>query len=251
MTKKTAKKPGPRADTPGRSAEFPSSAVPVALDIAQASIADFSAERDDFLEQVMPPNAMPEDEEAFYARDPFSADYADFLKGKGDLRRTLRVNGDLREDLLARPHLMHTPEEAAHRGAAAVWRSLRDQLHNESLAVMDGSDREELLMLQRDLEARKAVVDSVGKGLEGLLKRLKQRLTEVEAAPPEPVQTAPEPARALAEASADAPVPTGAAAARPDGTARAAGKKAAGGKKSAGGKKAGGGRKTIAAAGKE
>lgn len=157
-------------------------------------IGDFTAGRDDLLSAAVPATLLPDSEEAFYARDPFSADYADFLKDKAEMRREKapRVDTGLRADLLAHPHLMAKPEESTHRGAAAVWRSLRDQLKNESLAILDRSDPEELLMLQRELRARQMVLDSVAKGVEGLLKRVEQRLAEGPAAASPAVAAAPE-----------------------------------------------------------
>lgn len=148
-------------------------------------IGEFTSGRDDVLSAAVPETLLPDSEEAFYARDPFSADYADFLKNKADMRqdKAPRVDTELRADLLAKPHLMAKPEESALRGAAAVWRSLRDQLKNESLEILDRSDPEELLMLQRELRARQMVLESVTKGVDGLIKRVDQRLDEVSAAP--------------------------------------------------------------------
>lgn len=172
----TGKAAGPGADVPDMGFG------PVQdVDILQGAVAEFSAGRDSLLEGAVPPTLLPDSEEAFYARDPFSADYADFLKGKADIRwaKEAAVDQEMRADLLERPHLMERPEESTHRGAAAVWRSLKDQLKNESLTILDRSDPEELLMLQRELQARKMVVDSVAKGVEGLLKRVEQRLGEL------------------------------------------------------------------------
>lgn len=164
------------APTPAQ-AVFPG----VDVDLAHGGgIGDFTAGRDDLLSAAVPATLLPDSEEAFYARDPFSADYADFLKDKADLRRekTARVDLELRADLLAKPHLMAKPEESTHRGAAAVWRSLRDQIKNESLGILDRSDPEELLLLQRELRTRQMVLESVAKGVDGLLKRVEQRLAE-------------------------------------------------------------------------
>jgi hypothetical protein len=151
------------------------------VDIAQAAVAEFSSGRDSLLEGAVPPTLVRDSEEAFYARDPFSADYADFLKGRAEITRAreARVDKEMRANLLARPHLMERPEESTSRGAAAVWRSLKDQLANESLTILDRSDPEELLMLQRELQARKMVLDSITKGVDGLLKRVEQRLGEL------------------------------------------------------------------------
>jgi hypothetical protein len=178
-----ARKTGGKAAPAGSAPDIPD--MPFAgvqdIDIAQAAVAEFSSGRDSLLDGAVPPTLLPDSEEAFYARDPFSADYADFLKGKADIRwaKEAAVDQEMRADLLARPHLMERPEESTHRGAAAVWRSLKDQLKNESLTILDRSDPEELLMLQRELQARKLVVDSVAKGVEGLLKRVEQRLGEL------------------------------------------------------------------------
>lgn len=161
----------------------------VDVDLAHGGgIGDFTSGRDDLLSAAVPATLLPDSEEAFYARDPFSADYADFLKDKADLRREKapRVDAELRADLLVKPHLMAKPEESTHRGAAAVWRSLRDQLKNESLAILDRSEPEELLLLQRELRARQMVLESVAKGVEGLIKRVEQRLAEA----PLPAETA-------------------------------------------------------------
>ena len=182
-TGKAAGKAAGKADLPRDMPLGTTGAVGVSVDIADAAVAEFSSGRDALLEGSVPATLLPDSEEAFYARDPFSADYADFLKEKGQLRRdkAARVDEDLRADLLARPVLMERPEESTHRGAAAVWRSLRDQLKNESLAILDGSDPQELLMLQRELQARKMVLESVGKGIDGLLKRVEQRLDDTDA----------------------------------------------------------------------
>lgn len=151
------------------------------VDIAQAAVAEFSSGRDSLLDGAVPPTLLPDSEEAFYARDPFSADYADFLKGRAEITRAkeTRVDKELRADLLACPHLMERPEESTNRGAAAVWRSLKDQLANEGMNILDRSEPEELLMLQRELQARRMVLDAVTKGVEGLLKRVDQRLGEL------------------------------------------------------------------------
>lgn len=186
MAEKTApRKSSRKAAAPAapRSADIPD--MPYAavqdVDIAQAAVAEFSSGRDVLLEGAIPPTLLPDSEEAFYARDPFSADYADFLKTKADIRRTndAPVDAEMRADLLARPHLMERPEESTHRGASAVWRSLKDQLKNESLTILDRSDPEELQMLLRELRVRKMVVDSVAKGVDGLLTRVEQRLGEL------------------------------------------------------------------------
>jgi hypothetical protein len=151
------------------------------VDIAQAAVAEFSSGRDSLLQGAVPPTLVRDGEEAFYARDPFSADYVDFLRGKAEISRArvTQVDTELRADLLARPYLMERPEESTNRGAAAVWRSLKGQLANEGQTILDGSDTEELLMLQRELQARKMVLDAVAKGVEGLLKRVEQRLGEL------------------------------------------------------------------------
>ena len=160
--------------------------VGVDLDITRGGgIGEFTDSRDDILSSAMPETLLPDSEEAFYARDPFSADYADFLKSKAEIRqeKASRVDEDLRANLLEKPFLMAKPEESTLRGAAAVWRSLRDQLKNESLQILDRSDPEELLMLQRELRARQMVLESVTKGVDGLIKRVEQRLSEGGPAP--------------------------------------------------------------------
>ena len=155
-----------------------------------AGVAGFTADRDSYLSQALPDGVefsgvLPETEEAFYARDPFSADYADFLKSRGIARRTerkARVDEGLRASLLERPYLMEKPEEAAHRGAAAVWRSLKDQLKQESHKIIDDSDPSELQALESELASRQALVLAVSRGIEMLLKRLRQRLHDAPAA---------------------------------------------------------------------
>ena len=171
-----------------------------------AGVAGFTADRDSYLSQSLPDGVafsgvLPESEEAFYARDPFSADYADFLKSKGAARRTerrARVDEGLRASLLERPFLMEKPEEAAHRGATAVWRSLKDQLKQESHKIIDDSDASELQALESELASRQALVSAVGKGIDMLLKRLRQRLHDA---------PAPTAAAAVAVAAAPAAVP--------------------------------------------
>lgn len=178
--KSSKKGASPAASPPADIPDMPFAAIQD-VDIAQAAVAEFSSGRDALLEGAVPPTLLPDSEEAFYARDPFSADYADFLKTKADIRwaKEAPVNAEMRADLLARPHLMERPEESTHRGASAVWRSLKDQLKNESLTILDRSDPEELQMLLRELRVRKMVVDSVAKGVDGLLKRVEQRLGEL------------------------------------------------------------------------
>ena len=175
-------------------------------DLDPVSVAAFASERDEILEGASPDSLLPETEEAFYARDPFSADYLELLQERRELRPARTVDQRLRQDLLERPHLMERPEEGAHRGAAAVWRSLRGQLHQSEDDLLDSSDPQELLLLQREVEARRMVVDSVNRGLEMLLKRIKQR---IEALPPAPV---PSPAPSLADAAGGPPPEAGAAA---------------------------------------
>ncbi len=147
-------------------------------DLENASLSTFAADRDEFLDVDIPESALPQTEDDFLSRDPFSADYVEFQHAKAELRREVEghVKTELREDMLVKPHLMKKPEEGAHRGAAAVWRSLRDQLHEESLAQIDTSGKEELLLLKNDLITRKAVVDTVSEGIGNLLKRLDGRL---------------------------------------------------------------------------
>ena len=186
-----------------------------------AGVAGFTADRDSYLSQALPAGVdtsgvLPESEEAFYARDPFSADYADFLKSKGAARRSgrkARVDEGLRASLLERPYLMEKPEEAAHRGAAAVWRSLKDQLKQESQKIIDGSDASDLQALESELASRQALVTAVGRGIEMLLKRLRQRLNESPSAAavappaPEPAPPGPPPAQAPAAARAKSTKP--------------------------------------------
>lgn len=177
-----ARKPGAETAPPPAEAEVQG----VDMDLTHGGgVGEFTSGRDDLLSSAVPATLLPDSEEAFYARDPFSADYADFLKDKAEMReqKAPRVDAELRADLLAKPYLMARPEESTLRGAAAVWRSLRDQLKNESLAILDRSDPEELLMLQRELRARQMVLASVTKGVDGLIKRVEQRLDETGPAP--------------------------------------------------------------------
>lgn len=191
---------GPMSGVSGPALGAPLLSVP---GLEAAGIAGFTADRDSYLAQALPEGVafsgvLPESEEAFYARDPFSADYADFLKSKGAARRTerkARVDEGLRASLLERPFLMDKPEETAHRGAAAVWRSLKDQLKQESQKIIDDSDPAELQALESELASRQALVIAVGKGIDMLLKRLRQRLHEV-------------PSAAAGIASLETPVPT-------------------------------------------
>jgi len=132
----------------------------------------------------LPDSVLAEDENAFASRDPFSADYADLIGETADDRQAARVDEQLRADLLERPHLFTKPEENAHRGGAAVWRSLRDQLHGETLARLDGSERSELLALKRELETRRIIVEAVATGIGELIARLEQRLEGMDQPPP-------------------------------------------------------------------
>lgn len=154
--------------------------------LENATLTAFAADRDEMLEDMVPDAALPADKDEFYHRDPFSADYVDFVHEREGARTDggAKVDRKLRDDMLAQPHLLQKPEESANRGAAAVWRSLRDQLHEESLEMIDTSDREELLILKGDLMTRKALVDSVGEGLTNLIKRLDQRLAAEDKTPP-------------------------------------------------------------------
>lgn len=180
-TEKAAPKKKRRSSAGRRSEDSPPAQIAIESSAA-AVVAGFTAERDDLIGQLPQQSAMPASEEAFYSRDPFSADYTDFVKEKGRLKRQARarVDGELRADLLAKPYLMEVPDEAAHRGAGAVWRSLRDQLHNESLGVIDGSDIEEIKLLERELKARKLIVAAVSTGIDDLLKRVGHRLNDLE-----------------------------------------------------------------------
>ena len=143
------------------------------------SLDDILSDSDLFLDEAMIRDPMPDARDEIAARDPFSADYMEFLKDKAARNRVdpRRVDSELRANLLEKPYLTERPEEAGLRGAAAVWRSLRDQIREESLNLMDASGREELLLLQRELSARKAIVATVDKGLDILLNRLEQRLS--------------------------------------------------------------------------
>jgi hypothetical protein len=171
----------------------------------QAAIAGFSADRDAFLAHDLPQGALasgvlPETVEDFFARDPFSADYANFLKEMSRQRSGRRaksapeVNLSLRANLLERPYLMERPEEGALRGSAAVWRSLKDQLRQESEKLIDTSDVHDLLALERDLRGRKSLITSVVRGIDMLLKRLQQRLEAEGAAAEGPAAEPPQPA---------------------------------------------------------
>ncbi len=164
--------------------------------LENATLVAFAADRDSFLTEELPESLLPQGEEEFMSRDLFSADYVEFLYAKRDVNETVRgVNRGLRESLLEKPHLMEKPEEGAHRGAAAVWRSLRDQLHEESLQKIDSSERDELLLMRSELELRRAVVESVAKGLGALLKRLDDRLAAIGAEDEPPAAAAKAPAK--------------------------------------------------------
>ena len=147
--------------------------------VADAAEALLAFEQDILFEGEAPDDGLPQSEDEFFARDPFSADYVMFRRGQAELRRVkrARVNEQLRSDMLERPHLMEKPAEAGNRGAAAVWRSLRDLLRSETETLIDSSSLEELMLLKRELEARKAIVEAVNAGLLQQLKRLEQRLS--------------------------------------------------------------------------
>ncbi|MHC0053382.1 hypothetical protein [Actibacterium sp. D379-3] len=159
-------------------------------DLTETAVTSFASDRDALLGEDIPDPALPQTEEEYISRDPFSADYVDFRLHEAEAKQgdIHRVNAKLRADLLAAPHLMEKPAESGNRGAAAVWRSLRDILREESHEIIDNSGLEELLMLKRELEARKAVVEAVNAGIGNQLKRLEQRLTAFDdakkAAPP-------------------------------------------------------------------
>ncbi len=150
-------------------------------DIESVSLDDVLSERDLFLDEALVRDPMPDSRDEIAARDPFSADYMEFLREKALRNRVdpREVDTELRANLLEKPYLTERPEEAGLRGAAAVWRSLRDQIHEESLNLIDTSGRHELLILQRELIARKTIVETVDKGLGMLLDRLRQRLEEL------------------------------------------------------------------------
>lgn len=149
------------------------------VQLENASLDMFSSERDEMLPVDMDAVPVIVDKDDFISRDPFSADYVDFAMGRKALKKdggAAAARRKLRDDLLSRPHLMPKPEEAAHRGSAAVWRSLRDQLKEISLGQIDSSGPEELQLLRNDLMARKQIVDSVAEGLTKLIERLDNRL---------------------------------------------------------------------------
>lgn len=152
--------------------------------LAEATEAMFAFEREMVLDGVTPEYSLPQSEDEFYARDPFSADYVLFRHEQSQKRqeKRARVNVQLRADLLERPHLMEKPGEAGSRGAAAVWRSLRDLLRNQTEALIDSSSLDELMMLKRELETRKAIVEAVNTGLEHQLTRLEKRLSVYDSA---------------------------------------------------------------------
>lgn len=158
--------------------------INLAVEEESASLDDVLSERDQILDDALLSGPLQETEEEIGSRDPFAADYLEFLRGKAVRQRKdpRRVDAELRANLLEKPYLTERPEEAGLRGAAAVWRSLRDQIREESLNMLDTSKRDELLMLQRELKARKSIVESVDHGLGLLLQRLKQRLDTL---PPE------------------------------------------------------------------
>lgn len=162
---------GPEADP-----LLPSEAAPP--DPADARVLMYAAERDSLLGEPLAETTLPESEDEFAARDPFSSDYLEFQKANLEQRRfeQRKVDGQLRADLLARPHLMKEPGESGTRGAAAVWRSLRDILRQESATLMDSSRLDELLDLKRELEGRKGIVEAVATGLDKQLQRLDQRI---------------------------------------------------------------------------
>lgn len=186
-------KPSKGKAKPAKPTEAPPGDIPIGAtapadepslqEIEQAGVAGYAEQDGANIDAMVPQTVqvhgiLPEDEEAFYARDPFSADYADFLKYKGDARRAekrARIDEGLRASLLEKPMLMDKPEEAAHRGAAAVWRSLKDQLHQELEKLIDVSDETELDALERDIASRRTLVAAVSRGLDMLLERVRQR----------------------------------------------------------------------------
>ena len=151
----------------------------------EATLTFFASDRDSFLTEDLPQSFLPQGEEEFMSRDVFSADYVEFLYAKRDVNESVRgVNAALRESLLEKPHLMEKPEEGAHRGAAAVWRSLKDHLHNETLDRVDSSGREELVQIRNELELRRAVVRALDQRMGDLLKRLDDRMSALEGQEP-------------------------------------------------------------------
>jgi len=161
-------------------------------DLRDTGMATFLADRDSVLGGEISDPVLPQSEEDFALRDPFSADYIEFRLQQAQYKNRIegRANPQLRADLLASPHLLEKPAESGSRGAAAVWRSLRDILGDESLQVMDSSGREELLHLKRELMSRKAVVAAVGEGIGKQLQRIEQRLSAFDNVQAEPVQPA-------------------------------------------------------------
>lgn len=147
--------------------------------IAESAREMFAFERDVLLDGDIPDSALPQDEDALFDRDPFSADFVAYRIGQSQRRKEKykALNEQLRDDLLEHPHLLEKPAESGTRGAAAVWRSLRDLLRGETEGIIDGSSVEELKMLKRELETRKAIVEAVNTGLQHQLKRLEQRLS--------------------------------------------------------------------------
>lgn len=147
--------------------------------IAESAEDMFAFERDMLLDGDIASSLLPQGEDELFDRDPFSADFVTFRIAQSQARKEkyAALNEQLREDLLQSPHLMEKPAEAGNRGAAAVWRSLRDLLRGETEALVDSSSVEELMLLKRELETRKTIVEAVNTGLESQLKRLEQRLS--------------------------------------------------------------------------
>lgn len=118
-------------------------------------------------------------------QDRFSPEHLDRASALSERRPVRKVDEELRADLLERPHLFANPQENGRRGLVAVWRSLKDQLRDETLTIIDSSTPSELAMHRRELESRRAVVASVEQGLEILIARIDQRLAESGEDPPD------------------------------------------------------------------
>lgn len=143
-------------------------------------ISNFRDEWDNFLPSELAESGVPLNREEFSLRDPFSEDYSNFRQEQSDNKRANEsVDDDIRADLLEKPFLMKNPVEEGARGAAAVWRSLRDQLHEETLLLIDSSGETELQMLRRELLAQKAIVEAVSLGLKAQLDRLDSTLSAI------------------------------------------------------------------------
>ncbi len=152
--------------------------------IPSASLGDIRQEWDELVPNELAVAALPGDREEFMARDPFSEDYVLFRKERAAAKQNEEVvNAKVRDDLLEKPYLMPNPVEEGVNGAAAVWRSLRDILHEESRKLIDTSGKTELMMLRRELLTRKAIVEAVNAGIANQLERLDKRVALLIAQP--------------------------------------------------------------------